>query len=192
MTMTTATPTTTTPPPSSKPRLATIWLDGCSGCHMSFLDQDELLITLAARADLVYSPIVDTKAFPENVDITLVEGAVGNAEDLAKILQIRRNTRLLVSLGDCAVTGNVSAMRNPFGVIPILERVYHEPDLLHPATPHSDLPALRERVCPLHEVVHVDLFVPGCPPDAATIAYCLDALLEGRMPDLSQHTRFGK
>lgn len=194
--MTTTEPTTqaTTQPaaPASKPRLATIWLDGCSGCHMSFLDQDELLITLAQRATIVYSPLVDTKEFPDHVDITLVEGAIGNAEDLAKIRLIRSRTRLLVSLGDCAVAGNVPTMRNIFGVAQVLERVYHEPLLLHPTTPDEEVPALQARACPLHEVVDIDLFVPGCPPDAATIAYCLDELLSGRMPDPGQYTRFGK
>ncbi len=187
--MTMTEPTT---PPVSKPRLATIWLDGCSGCHMSFLDQDELLITLAARADLVYSPLVDTKEFPETVDITLVEGAIGNADDLAKIRLIRSRTRVLVALGDCAVAGNVPAMRNTLSVAQILTRVYHEPLLLHPTTPQEEVPVLQARACPLHEVVEVDLFVPGCPPDAATIAYCLDELLSGRMPDPGQYTRFGK
>ena len=66
----------------NKMRLATAWLDGCSGCHMSILDLDERLIELTQFADLVYSPLVDTKEYPENVDIVLVEGAVSTDEDL--------------------------------------------------------------------------------------------------------------
>ena len=91
----------------SKKRLATVWLDGCSGCHMSFLDMDERLIAIFQMADLVYSPLVDAKIFPENVDITLVEGAVSSEEDLHKIQTVRARTKTLVSLGDCAVTANV-------------------------------------------------------------------------------------
>jgi NAD-reducing hydrogenase small subunit len=91
----------------SKARIATVWLDGCSGCHMSFLDMDERLLDIAASADLVYSPLVDAKEFPENVDVTLVEGAVSSEEDLHKIKHIRERTKILVSLGDCAVTANV-------------------------------------------------------------------------------------
>ena len=98
-----------------KPKLATIWLDGCSGCHMSFLDMDERLLELAARADLVYGCLVDAKEFPEGVDITLVEGAVSSDDDLRKIREVRERTRIVVSLGDCAVTSNVPGMRNPFG-----------------------------------------------------------------------------
>ena len=98
----------------SKKRMATVWLDGCSGCHMSFLDIDERLLTLAESADLVYSPLVDAKIFPEAVDVTLVEGAVSSEEDLHKIKMVRERTAILVSLGDCAVTANVPGMRNPF------------------------------------------------------------------------------
>ncbi|MGD0436813.1 MAG: NADP oxidoreductase, partial [Bryobacteraceae bacterium] len=98
---------------SAKPTLATVWLDGCSGCHMSFLDMDERLLDLAEKADLVYSPLVDRKDFPDRVDIALVEGAVSNEDDLVKIRKVRAHTRILVSLGDCAVTSNIPGMRNP-------------------------------------------------------------------------------
>src|SRR5436853_7012367 len=87
----------------SKIRLATVWLDGCSGCHMSFLDIDERLIALAEKVDLVYSPLVDAKVFPEEVDVTLIEGAVSSEEDLHKIKMVRKHTKPLVSPGDCAV-----------------------------------------------------------------------------------------
>src|SRR5436305_6551169 len=98
----------------SKKKLATVWLDGCSGCHMSFLDMDERLLELAEQADLVYSPLVDRKDFPDSVDIALVEGSVSNEDDLTKIKKVRAHTRILVSLGDCAVTSNVPGMRNAF------------------------------------------------------------------------------
>src|SRR4030042_6394815 len=97
---------------SKKVRVATIWLSGCSGCHMSFLDQDEALIDLAQQIQLVYSPIVDVKVFPEDVDVTLVEGAVAN-EDQEELLKFaRERTKVLISLGDCAVTANVTGLRN--------------------------------------------------------------------------------
>jgi NAD-reducing hydrogenase small subunit len=106
----------------SKVKIATVWLDGCSGCHMSFLDLDERLIALAEKADLVYSPLVDFKDFPPDVDVTLVEGAVSSVEDLEKIKKVRKHTKILVSLGDCAVTSNVPGMRNAFTVEQIEHR----------------------------------------------------------------------
>ncbi len=111
----------------SKVRLATAWLGGCSGCHMSFLDMDAWLFDLAAVADVVYSPIADVKVFPPDVDITLVEGAVANEDNVELARDIRANSKVVVSFGDCAVTGNVTAMRNPLGdPAGILEAVYVE------------------------------------------------------------------
>lgn len=91
----------------NKIRLATIWLDGCSGCHMSFLDMDERLIELAPYFEVVYSPYVDTKEFPQNVDLTIVEGALSSDHDLEMIKKIRANSKLILALGDCAITGNI-------------------------------------------------------------------------------------
>jgi NAD-reducing hydrogenase small subunit len=175
----------------SKLRLATVWLDGCSGCHMSLLDMDERLIDLADKVDLVYSPLVDTKIFPEDVDITLVEGAVSSEEDLHKIETVRARSKTLISLGDCAVTANVPSMRNPFGVKAVCDRAYRENVTLDAGLPDQEIPALLDRVRPVHEVVAVDLFVPGCPPAADVIFYVLTELLEGRTPKLSAKTRFG-
>jgi NAD-reducing hydrogenase small subunit len=172
-------------------RLATVWLDGCSGCHMSFLDMDERLLELAGKADLVYSPLVDVKEFPEGVDVTLVEGAVSSEEDLEKIRRVRQHTKVLVSLGDCAVTANVPGMRNPFGVEAVLRRSYFENAALGQQIPLQVVPPLLPRSRPVHEVVKVDVFIPGCPPSADTIYFAVSELLEGRIPDLTARTRFG-
>jgi NAD-reducing hydrogenase small subunit len=176
---------------SDRKTLATVWLDGCSGCHMSLLDLDERLIELSSQFRLVYSPLVDNKTFPDHVDVTLVEGAVASEDDLKKIRKIREHTRLLVSLGDCALTGNVSAMRNSCGTQPILLRVYQENADLQKQVPTVGVPALLERVRPVHEVVPVDVFVPGCPPSADTIYQVLSELLAGRVPSLEGVAHFG-
>ena len=109
-----------------KVRIATTWLDGCSGCHMSFLDLDERLADLLTVADIVYGPLVDTKSFPESVDVTLVEGAVSSNEDEENIRIVRERTAILISFGDCAVTANVPGMRNQFKVADVLNRAYTE------------------------------------------------------------------
>jgi NAD-reducing hydrogenase small subunit len=175
----------------SKARVATLWLDGCSGCHMSLLDMDERLLELAAKIDVVFSPLVDQKEFPENVDVALVEGAVSSDDDLEKILKVRARSRLLVSLGDCAVTANIPSMRNPFKVGDVLARAYVENTTLNPGAPREAVPTLRPKARPIHEFVSVDVFVPGCPPSADTIYFVLAEILEGRTPDLSAKTRFG-
>src|SRR5580765_6160748 len=109
-----------------KVKVATVWLDGCSGCHMSLLDMDAGIIALARKIDIVYGPLVDAQEFPEDVDVTLVEGAVSTQADADHIQVIRQNTKTLVSLGDCAVTANVAGMRNTIPVSKLLQRIYVE------------------------------------------------------------------
>ena len=175
----------------TRPRLATVWLDGCSGCHMSLLDMDERLLELAQRVELVYSPLVDIKVFPSDVDITLVEGAVSTEEDVTKIREIRARTKVLVSLGDCAVTSNVPGMRNPYGPQPLLERAYLDNSTFNQQIPADNVPTLLPTSRPVHAVVKVDVFLPGCPPSADLIGFVLIELLEGRVPDTASISRFG-
>lgn len=172
---------------SNKAKLATVWLDGCSGCHMSFLDIDHQLLELMEQAELVYSPLVDNKIFPERVDLTLVEGAVSSEEDVEKIRHIRQHTRILVAMGDCAVTGNVPAMRNMFPIEKLVERAYKENVTLNPMFPNQVVPPLLKKVRPVHQVVKVDVHIPGCPPPAQLILYVVKELLEGRQPELDTH-----
>ena len=174
-----------------KARLATLWLDGCSGCHMSILDIDEAIAGVAQKADIVYGPLVDAQEFPEDVDVTIVEGAVSSQHDLEQIKHVREHTRLLIALGDCAINSNVPAMRNPIPVKKLLERIYVQGVDESPRVPTDGVPALMNHAVPLHEVVKVDLHVPGCPPPAAAIGYVLGELLEGRMPDLHSKVKFG-
>ncbi len=174
-----------------KVKLATVWLDGCSGCHMSVLDMDEAIEMVAKKVDIVYGPLVDAQKFPDAVDVTLVEGAVSSQEDLEKIQHIRQHTKLLVALGDCAVTSNVPAMRNAIPVKAILDRVYIEGAQANPGIPTDGVPKLLKRAIPVQEAVKVDLHVPGCPPPAQSIVFVLTELLEGRTPDLSSKIKFG-
>jgi NAD-reducing hydrogenase small subunit len=176
-------------------RFATVWLSGCSGCHMSFLDLDEWLFDLARQVDVVFSPLADVKEYPENVDLVLVEGAVANEENLEMIHKVRARTKTVVAFGDCAVTGNVTALRNPLGVaLEVLRPVYLEKGDLNAKIPDEAqiVPVLLDRVQPVHQVVPVDYYIPGCPPPAGRIKAVLQAILEGRTPALQgTDIRFG-
>ena len=175
----------------SKLKLATAWLDGCSGCHMSFLDIDERILELAPLIDIVYSPIVDAKEYPDEVDIALVEGAVASEDAEKKIKKIRAHSKILVAMGDCSVTGNVPSMLNPFGPEAILDRAYIENVSAQQQIPTVVVPKLLRVVRPIHEIVKVDVHLPGCPPSADTFYKALVALVTGGPLDVSAITRFG-
>jgi NAD-reducing hydrogenase small subunit len=178
-------------------RLATVWFGGCSGCHMSFLDLDEFLIELAAKVELVFSPVMDVKEYPENVDVCLIEGAICNEDNLELLHKIRQRTKVLVSFGDCAVTANVPAIRNQLGLgntESVLQRAYIECAQTNPSIPKDPgiVPPLLPRVMPVHEVVHVNHFLPGCPPPADRIKALLVQVLEGVAPKLEgRQLKFG-
>ncbi|MCX8188504.1 MAG: NADP oxidoreductase [Nitrososphaeria archaeon] len=176
----------------AKVKVATVWLSGCSGCHMSFLDQDEKLIELSKRIELVYSPIADVKEFPENVDITFIEGAVANEEQFHLLKLIRERTKLLIALGDCAVTGNVVTLRNCFqdSVKEVLEKAYIETVTYNPQYP-VQVPKLLEKAYSINEVVKVDFYIPGCPPSADLINYVITEFLEGRVPSIEEKFKYG-
>jgi NAD-reducing hydrogenase small subunit len=176
-------------------KLATVWLGGCSGCHMSFLDLDEWLLELARLADVVYTPLMDAKEYPDGVDVVLVEGAVANEDNFEMIQKVRERSKVVVAFGDCAVTGNVTALRNPLGgSLPVLQRAYLDLADLRPGVPDEPgiVPRLLERVQPIHGVIPVDFYLPGCPPPAERIRKVLEAVVQGRQPELQgRDIRFG-
>ena len=159
---------------------------------MSFLDLDEKLLDLAEAADLVYSPIADAKEFPQNVDVTLVEGAVANVDHLELAEQVRERSKIVVSFGDCAVTGNVTSLRNKLNLDNLLDLVYKEGPGAAPRGLDDDkiVPALIDRVVPLHQIIPVDAYVPGCPPDPDRIWTAVSALLRGDPVSLPEEMRF--
>jgi NAD-reducing hydrogenase small subunit len=174
-----------------KVKVATVWLDGCSGCHMSLLDMDAAIISLSRKIDLVYGPLVDAQEFPEDVDVTLVEGAVSSQDDLEKIQKIRQRTAILISMGDCAVTGNVPGMRNSIPVQKLLQRVYVDGADETKGVPTDRVPPLLKQARPLREYVKVDICLPGCPPPSKAIFSVINDLLEGKKPGANLKVKFG-
>jgi NAD-reducing hydrogenase small subunit len=175
----------------NKAKVATVWLDGCSGCHMSLLDLDAAVISLARKIDLVYGPLVDAQEFPEGVDVVFVEGAVSSQDDLGKLEKIRQRSHFLVSLGDCAVTGNVPAMCNSVPVNKLLQRVYVDGAQEGKVIPSDRVPPLLKQARPLREFVKVDVYLPGCPPPPKAIGGLITDLLEGRKPEAHFKVKFG-
>jgi NAD-reducing hydrogenase small subunit len=175
----------------AKPKVATDWMCGCAGCHMSLLDMDERILKVLELADLRSSPITDLKQPDEKgVDVGVLEGGINNSANEEVAHMFRKRCKTLVALGDCAVFGGVPAMRNFFKIEDALNRAYVETESTDSegAVPHDPELATMTRVRALQEVVPVDVFVPGCPPDADTIFYVLAELAQGRIPDLKGDT----
>jgi NAD-reducing hydrogenase small subunit len=171
----------------AKPKVSSDWMAGCSGCHMSFLDIDERIATVLDLIDLRSSPITDLKHPDESgVDVGILEGGINNTSNEEVAYRMRQRSKILVALGDCAVFGGVPAMRNFFTIEESLRRAYIETESTDSSGKIPDDPELcvPTRVRALQEVVPVDVFVPGCPPDADTIFFALSELAQGRIPVL--------
>jgi NAD-reducing hydrogenase small subunit len=173
---------------SVKPKVATVWLEACAGCHMSFLDMDERLVNLFKKVELTASPISDIKEIPE-VTVGVIEGGLGNEEELHIAKDLRSKCKILVAWGDCAVFGGINCMRNFIKVEDVLRAVYTEgvttvnPNGVLPGIDApGEVPALLPEAIPVDRAVKVDVYVPGCPPDADTIEYVFEELLAGRVP----------
>jgi NAD-reducing hydrogenase small subunit len=171
----------------SKPVVATTSLAGCFGCHMSILDIDERILDLIELVEFNKSPIDDIKTFTKQCDIGLIEGGCANSENVHVLQDFRKNCKVLIALGECAITGGLPAMRNGIPVKECLEEAYLNSPTVEENTimPNDDeIPMILDRVYPIQEVVKVDYYLPGCPPRADMIWNALVALLEGKEIDL--------
>ena len=166
-----------------KLKLATVSLAGCFGCHMSFLDIDERILGLLDRIEFDRSPLTDIKEVGR-CDIGLIEGGVCNAENVHVLREFRRQCHTLVALGACAVNGGLPAQRNHLDVGQTLQAVYLSREgLVGGQVPDDpELPLPLDKVHPIHEVVRVDYFLPGCPPSGDVIFKFLSDLITGRTP----------
>ena len=167
-------------PAPRKLKVAPTSLAGCFGCHMSILDLDERLFALLEKVEFDRSPITDIKEVGE-CDLGIIEGGLCNAENVEVLREFRRRCKVLVALGACAINGGLPAQRNTLSLPLLLQEVYRsEPGARYGLIPNDpELPLPLNKVHPLHEVVHVDCFIPGCPPSADAIWEVLTGLLAG-------------
>ncbi len=171
---------------ADKIKVATTSLAGCFGCHMSFLDIDERILDLAQIAEFDRSPLTDIKRCSEHVDIGLIEGGLCNSENVHTLREFRKSCKILVAVGACAINGGLPAMRNHIPLQECLEESYLDAvGIENPQIPNDvELPLLLNKVHPIHEVVKVDYFLPGCPPSADVFWKFLTDLASGREPSL--------
>jgi len=175
----------------AKPRVATTSLCGCIGCHMSLLDIDERILDLAELVQFDRSPITDIKHVTERCAVGLIEGGCANEENVEVLREFRRNCDVLVSVGDCAISGGIPALRNMVPLEECLEEAYVKGPSVHNPSgkiPNdAEIPLLLNQVYPSHEVVKIDYFLPGCPPPADAFFEALTALLSAEPVELPYH-----
>ncbi|MBN1531355.1 MAG: NADP oxidoreductase [Spirochaetes bacterium] len=169
----------------SKPIVATASLAGCFGCHMSLLDIDDRILQLIDLVEFHKSPVDDIKKFTKMCDVGIIEGGCCNSENVENLRDFRKNCKILVALGECAIMGGLPAMRNDIPVKECLEEAYLGSPTIDPKDPKiipndDDIPMILDRVYPLHEIVKIDYFLPGCPPRADLIWEALLTLATGK------------
>ena len=155
----------------SKPIVATTSLAGCFGCHMSLLDIDDRSLKLIELVEFNKSPIDDIKTFTKQCDIGIIEGGCCNSENVHVLKEFRKNCKILISLGECAIMGGLPAMRNGIPVKECLEEAYLGGPTVGLNTEKimpndEELPMILDKVYPCHEIVKIDYYLPGCAPRA--------------------------
>ena len=171
-----------------KPKIATASLAGCFGCHMSLLDIDERILKLVELVDFDKSPINDIKEFTGQCLVGLIDGGCCNEENVRVLRDFRKHCDILISVGDCAITGGIPAMRNGIPLEECMNEAYlsgptvYNPNKIIPND--KEIPLILNKVFPCHEVVKIDYYLPGCPPSADTLWEALVALLNNKPLDL--------
>jgi len=167
---------------SEKLVLATTSLAGCFGCHMSLLDIDERILSLVEVVQFNKSPFDDIKEFTKQCDIGLIEGGCCNSDNVRVLRDFRKHCKVLISVGQCAITGGLPAMRNGIPIKELLDEAFSKgPTVSNSLIPNDEeIPMLLDRVYPCHEIVKIDGFLPGCPPRADLLWDALNLLIAGK------------
>lgn len=159
---------------SARPRLGVVKMASCDGCQLTLLDLETELLDLAEKVDIVEFPEASSHRSEGPYDILLVEGSVSTPEQAAEIRRLRREAKLLITIGACALAGGVQAIRNRLDLREVSTAVYPRPE---------ELESLSE-ASPVADHVEVDLALPGCPVNGDQLREVLVSTLAGRRPQL--------
>jgi F420-non-reducing hydrogenase small subunit len=182
----------------SKPKLALYWAASCGGCEVAVLDIAEKILDVAGFFDIVFWPCAmdfkykDVEAMPDaSIDLCLFNGAIRNSENEALAHLLRRKAKALVAFGSCAMDGCIPGLANLTTREEIFENSYQQtPSTLNPQKTRPvpqfeapegelDIPKMYESVRTLAQVVPVEYFIPGCPPQPTQILNVMSAIMQG-------------
>lgn len=155
-----------------RPRVAVVKFASCDGCQLQLLNAEDELLTLARVVDLAYFPEARRRALPGPYDITLVEGSISTPADAERIVRLRAETRILVTIGACATAGGLQALRNLANAKEWIAAVYASPEHI------SSL----DRALPIRARVAVDFELWGCPVSSRQVLAAVSSLRNGAVP----------
>jgi len=158
----------------ARPRLAVFKFASCDGCQLSILNLEEDLLAVGEALDLAYFPEASSDMKPGPYDIALVEGSITTAEDAHRILAVRQQAKVLITIGACATAGGIQALRNWADVEAFKQAVYPSPDYIQSLSTST----------PISEHVQVDFELWGCPIDKNQLLRVITDLVGGVQPRL--------
>lgn len=162
----------------AKPKLGVFKFASCDGCQLSLLDCEDELLKLFDVADVAFFLEATSRQDPGPYDVALVEGSISTSEDAARIQEVRRQCRQLVTIGACATAGGIQALRNGADADEFIRAVYASPQYIHALATST----------PIAEHVRVDFELRGCPINHRQLIETLTALLAGRRPRTPAHS----
>ena len=165
-------------PPGARPKLAVYKFSSCDGCQLALLNLEDELLSLVGEVEIAYFLEARSQILPGPYDVTLVEGSITTAEDEERIQAVRKDSKYLITIGACATTGGIQALRNWQDVREFTRAVYATPAYIHTL----------EQSTPIASHVAVDFEVNGCPINKYQILEVITALLVGRPPRLPGHS----
>jgi F420-non-reducing hydrogenase small subunit len=182
--------------PQGKPRLAMYWACSCGGCEIAVLNIHEGILDVDANFEVVFWPVAmdakydDVRAMEDgSITVCLFNGGIRNDENEEMAHLLRRKSQILVAFGSCANEGCIPGMGNLYGAQSLLETACNTPTTENPthtlpqpstAVPEGELhiPTLLPMLKTLDQVVKVDYYVPGCPPESAQIAAVVGLVIQ--------------
>ena len=163
--------------------VATASLAGCFGCHMSLLDIDLDILDVLEIVEFNKSPLTDIKKFTKMCDVGIIEGGVANTDNYEVLKEFRKKCKVLIALGECSIWGGIPAIRNSMPLEACLEEAYVDSITSEKGETtipyHEDIPKILNKVYSANDVVKIDYFIPGCPPDAEHIWKVVKNVLQG-------------
>ncbi|TDX63474.1 coenzyme F420-reducing hydrogenase gamma subunit [Methylosinus sp. sav-2] len=163
---------------SSVPRLAVWKFASCDGCQLSLLDCEDELLAVAQALDIAYFPEATRAPIRGTYDLSLVEGSITTPHDAERIQDVRRRSRALITIGACATSGGIQALRNFADVREYASIVYARPDYIHALATST----------PISDHVKVDFELRGCPIDKGQLIEVISSFLAGRKPATPSHS----